>query len=145
MRSKHAHFFELALKEAHRAAQQQEIPIGAVLVQGERVLAKAHNLTEKNRSFLAHAEMLCLAKASRRLKSKFVSGARLYVTVEPCMMCRFAARLCRIEMIYYLAPSEKFGTNTKRYFKTGIRKSRLPSQKEISVSLLKNFFISKRN
>ena len=145
MRTDHAHFFELALKEAHRATQQQEVPIGAVLVQDDRVLAKAHNLTEKKRSFLAHAEMICLAEASRRLKSKFISNARLYVTVEPCMMCRFAARLCRIEMIYYLAPSEKFGSNTKRYFKTRIRKSGSKSQAETSVGLLKAFFKSKRD
>ncbi len=145
MKDNHSPFFELALQQAERGLAADEVPIGAVLVHRGEVIAKAHNLTEKRKSFLAHAEMLCLLQASRKLKSKFIDDAQLYVTVEPCMMCRFAARLCRIQAVYYLAPSQKFGRNTKRYFHTKIRKISLSTQRDSATQYLKNFFRSKRS
>lgn len=145
MASLHTKYFEEALRLAERAGRSNEVPIGAVLVQEGKILARAHNLTEKKRNFLAHAEILCLTIASQKLKSKFISNATLYVTVEPCMMCRFAARLCRIESIYYLAPSQKFGRNSKRYFHTKIRRARSSTQTDSAIMHLKNFFQIKRS
>lgn len=145
MKTEHTKFFKVALQQAEKALKADEVPIGAVLVRGGRLIAKAHNLTEKRQSFLAHAEMLCLLQASRKLKSKFIDDAKLYVTVEPCMMCRFAARLCRINSVYYLAPSEKFGRNTKRYFHTQVRRLSFSTQRDNAILYLKNFFQSKRS
>ena len=77
----------LALKEAEKAAAIDEVPIGAVIVQNGKVIARAHNLKEKKMQSTAHAEMLAIQKASRKLNNYYLDDCDLYVTLEPCMMC----------------------------------------------------------
>ena len=136
-------FFNIAIKEAEKASMNNEVPIGAVLVKNGAVLAKNHNRTESKGSFFAHAEILCLEKASKKINSKYLVGCELYVTVEPCQMCRFAARLCRIDAIHYLLSSDKFGVKGRGYSKIKIRKSKSDLSRNALI-LLREFFQKKR-
>lgn len=136
-------FFKEALKEAQKAVKKNEVPIGAVLVHKHKIIARAHNQTEKNNFFGAHAEFLCLLKATKKLKTKYLNHGELYCTLEPCRLCEAAARLCRIQSIYYLLPSKKFGAHGKGYFKT--KKSRANNNlSNQALSLLQDFFKNRR-
>lgn len=108
-----ARFMDLALREARRAARMGEVPVGAVLVapgdQGAVVVARGHNLREARHDPTAHAEMLAIRRASRRLRTWRLAGSTLYVTLEPCAMCAGAISHARIARLYYAAPDPKGG------------------------------------
>lgn len=137
----------LALKEAKRALEEEEIPIGAIVVQNEKVIARGYNMTEKLNDPTAHAEMIALTSAFNFLGSKYLPEATLYVTVEPCLMCTGALYWSKISKIVWGADDEKNGhkriTKSEWPFhpKTEIVKGVL---KEESAALLKDFFRSKR-
>jgi tRNA(adenine34) deaminase len=97
----------LALEQARAAVG--EVPVGAVVVQGDRVLAAAHNRVEELRDPSAHAELLAMRAAAAALGSPRLEGCDLFVTLEPCPMCAFAASLFRIRRLYYGAPDPKGG------------------------------------
>ena len=84
--SDHEHWMEIALEEAHRAVREQEVPVGAVFVQDETVIARAHNLCRQQSDPTAHAELLCLKSALNHLDGR-LDGGTLFVTLEPCAMC----------------------------------------------------------
>jgi tRNA(adenine34) deaminase len=136
-------FFSLALGLARNAAKRNEIPIGAVLVKDGKIIARAYNSTEKLGTFTAHAEMLCITAACKKLHTKFLYDCELYVTLEPCKMCLAAARLSRIRKINFLAKSPKFGSRGLAYFKTIMSRSR-SSMTQSAVELLQAFFKSRR-
>ena len=98
-----------ALKEAAKAAEAGEVPVGAVIVKDGQLIARAHNLVEGARSSQAHAEMLALAEAEEKLESKWLSGATIYVTLEPCSMCAGAMVLARIDRLVIGADDPKTG------------------------------------
>ncbi len=102
-------FMDLALDEARAAAARGEVPVGAVVVQGGEVLARAGNRTLADRDPTAHAEMLCLRDAAAAVGSERLVGADLYVTLEPCPMCAAAISFARIRRLYYGAPDPKGG------------------------------------
>lgn len=104
------HFMRLALAQARLAFSRKEVPIGAVMVRGEEVIARAFNRRESDHDPTAHAEILCIRKASRKLRSWRLSGLTLYVTVEPCPMCAGAIYLARIDRLVYGAKDEKAGS-----------------------------------
>ena len=107
-------FMKEALKEAQKAYEEDEVPIGAVVVCNDRVIARAHNLTERLNDVTAHAEMQAITAAANYLGAKFLDGSTLYVTVEPCIMCAGASYWARIGRIVYGAFDEKRGyTNVK--------------------------------
>jgi len=107
-------FMKEALKEAQKAYEEDEVPIGAVVVCNDRVIARAHNLTERLNDVTAHAEMQAITAAANYLGAKFLDGCTLYVTVEPCVMCAGASYWARIGRIVYGAFDEKRGyTNVK--------------------------------
>ena len=103
------YFMRLALQEAQKAADQGEVPIGAVIVSEGVVLARAHNQTELLHDVTAHAEMLAITSASAHLNSKYLPNCTLYVTLEPCPMCAGALRWSQIGRIVYGAEHEKGG------------------------------------
>ena len=88
-------FFLAALREAKKADKKNEVPIGAILVKEGKIISKSFNETEKRNSFLAHAEMLCIEKACKKLRTKYLNNCELYITLEPCQMCFAAAKLSR--------------------------------------------------
>lgn len=98
-----------ALKEAQYAYEEEEIPIGAVVVLNNRIIARGHNQTERLNDPTAHAEMIALTSAFNYLGAKYLPDATLYVTVEPCLMCSGALYWSKIGRIVYGAADEKNG------------------------------------
>lgn len=112
MESLHENYMRQALQEAQAAATQGEVPIGAVVVAGGRVIARAHNLTETLGDVTAHAEMQALTAAASALSGKYLDRCTLYVTVEPCPMCAAALRWAQLGTLVYGAPDPKRGYTT---------------------------------
>lgn len=102
-------FMAAALELAREAAAGGEVPIGAVVVFGDAIIGKGRNRVEEKGDAAAHAEMEALANASRAIGRRRLLGATLYVTLEPCPMCAFAALLARIDRIVFAAADPKFG------------------------------------
>jgi tRNA(adenine34) deaminase len=98
-----------ALEEAARAAEEDEVPVGAVVARGEEIVATAHNEREATGDPTAHAELLALRRASERLGSWRLTGCTLYATLEPCPMCAGALHAARISRLVYAAPDPKAG------------------------------------
>ena len=105
----HEFYMSLAYKEALKALKSREIPVGAVIVQDQQIISQAHNKKEKIQSVLAHAEILALEKACRKLKSWRLKDCRLYVTLEPCLMCAGAIGSARIHQLIYACQDPKIG------------------------------------
>jgi len=103
------YFMKEALKEAGKALELDEVPIGAVVVSNLRIIARGHNLTEQLNDVTAHAEMQAFTAAANFLGGKFLDECTLYVTIEPCAMCAGAAYWTRIGKIVYGAKDEKKG------------------------------------
>lgn len=99
----------LALKEAAKARDIDEVPVGAVIVRNDEVIARAHNLKEKNQQAYAHAEFLAIQKATKKLGTWCLDDCDLYVTLEPCMMCTGTIVLSRIRNLYYGTTDPKGG------------------------------------
>ena len=103
------YFMRMALAEAHKAAEQDEVPIGAVIVCKGQVIARTHNFTEHLVDFTAHAEMQAFTSATNFLGNKYLNDCTLYVTIEPCVMCAGAAFWTRIGKIVFGAYDERRG------------------------------------
>jgi tRNA(adenine34) deaminase len=103
------YFMRMALAEAHKAAEQDEVPIGAVIVCKDQVIARTHNFTEHLVDFTAHAEMQAFTSATNFLGNKYLNDCTLYVTMEPCVMCAGAAFWTRIGKIVFGAYDERRG------------------------------------
>lgn len=102
-------YMSLALKEAKKAFDKGEVPVGAVIVKNDVVIAKAHNLRQTKKSVLSHAEILAIEKASKKLNSWILEDCILYVTIEPCIMCAGTILQSRIKKVVYGAKEPKFG------------------------------------
>ncbi len=102
-------YMKKALEEARRAFAQGEIPVGAVVVCGGRILARAHNLTETLTDVTAHAEMQAITAAANALGGKYLNDCTLYVTMEPCVMCAGALGWAQLGRLVYGAADEKRG------------------------------------
>lgn len=102
-------FMREALKEARQAAEEDEVPVGAVVVCGGRIISKGHNMTERLHDPSAHAEMIALTAATEFLGGKYLKDCCLYVTVEPCSMCASALAWAQLGRLVYGAPDPKRG------------------------------------
>lgn len=139
------YFMKKALQEAEVAYEKGEIPVGAVVVIENRIIARAHNLTELLVDVTAHAEMQAITAASNFLGGKYLNNCTLYVTLEPCQMCAGALYWSQISKIVYGATDEERGCtalNTKLHPKTVMVGGVMAEE---SSQLLKRFFIEKRN
>jgi tRNA(adenine34) deaminase len=105
-------FMRMAIDEARKALKEQEVPIGAVVVCGERVIGRGHNLVETLCDATAHAEMQSITAAAATLGGKYLKGCTLYVTVEPCIMCAGALAWSQIDRVVYGADDPKRGYTT---------------------------------
>jgi tRNA(adenine34) deaminase len=103
------YFMREALKEANKALESSEVPVGAVIVWGNRVVARAHNQTEKLTDATAHAEMLAVTAASNHLGSKYLNECTLFVTLEPCVMCAGALHWVQLKKLVYGASDVQRG------------------------------------
>lgn len=102
-------FMRMALDEAMQAAEEGEVPVGAVVVCNGRVIARTHNLTERLRDVTAHAEMQAITAAAENLNGKYLTDCTIYVTLEPCPMCAAALRWAQIGRVVYGASDPKRG------------------------------------
>ena len=139
------YFMREALKEAHKAFDADEVPVGAVIVVNDKIIARAHNLTELLTDPTAHAEMQAFTSATNYIGGKYLNECTLYVTVEPCVMCAGASYWTQIGTIVFGAKDEKRGysvySENVLHPKTVIRSGVL--QEECS-QLMKDFFLKKR-
>ncbi len=103
------YYMKQALTEAKKALAEDEVPIGAVIVCKDRIIARAHNLTETLTDVTAHAEMQAITMAANHLGAKYLTDCTLYVTVEPCVMCAGAIGWAQISKVVYGAKDEKRG------------------------------------
>lgn len=148
----HKKYMEIALKEAQKAFLQDEVPVGAVIVDADgNIVAKAHNKTEYGFDPTAHAEINAIRKACKKLKTKRLWNCCMYVTLEPCSMCAAAISFARIEKLFIGTLDEKGGAvmNGVRFFESNtchfkpqIELGFLPQE---SSDLLKKFFQNKRS
>ena len=138
-------YMRLALEEAEQAFHEGEIPIGAVVVCGGRVIARAHNSVERLSDPTAHAELLAITSATEALGGKYLQGCTLYVTIEPCTMCAGALFWSRVERIVYGASEPKFGyaLHAPKFFPRGVRLDRGLLEAE-ARELMQRFFHSRR-
>ena len=140
-----AYYMKKALQEAEAAFEKDEVPVGAVIVIKDRIIARAHNLTELLNDVTAHAEMQAITTAANFLGGKYLQDCTLYVTLEPCQMCAGALYWSQISKIVYGAPDEKRGCKvmgTQLHPKTKMIGGVL---EEECGQLMKRFFIEKRN
>ena len=109
IQQKDERFMRRALQEAEAARDAGEIPVGAVIVAGDRIIARAHNLTETLSDVTAHAEMQAITSAANQLGGKYLTDCTLYVTLEPCVMCAGAIGWSQLRRVVYGASDEKRG------------------------------------
>ena len=140
------YFMRQALLEAKKAYEMDEVPVGAVIVANNKIIARAHNLTEKLTDVTAHAEIQAITAASEFLGAKYLNGCTLYVTLEPCVMCGGALYWSQIDKVVFGARDEKRGvgriSDSIYHPKTLVVNGLLSEE---SSSLLKDFFTKKRS
>lgn len=141
----HEFYMRKALEQAEIAYSDEEIPVGAVIVYNNKIIAKAHNLCEKLTDFTAHAEMQVFTSASEYLNNKYLNECILYVTLEPCLMCAGASFWTRIGGIVYGASDPRRGYSKNSlsaiHPKTIVKSGVLENE---CSQLLKSFFEDKR-
>ncbi len=138
------YFMKKALQEAEMAFEKGEIPVGAIVVIDNKVIARSHNLTELLHDVTAHAEMQSITAAANYLGGKYLIGCTLYVTLEPCQMCAGALYWSQISKIVYGASDEHRGfvkMGTQLHPKTTVVKGVLANE---ASELMKRFFVERR-
>ncbi|MDD4609087.1 MAG: nucleoside deaminase [Bacteroidaceae bacterium] len=139
------YFMKQALQEARKAYAQGEVPVGAVVVCKEQIIARAHNLTEMLHDVTAHAEMQAITAAAEALGGKYLNACTLYVTVEPCVMCAGAIAWAQVGRLVFGASDEKRGY--QRYASQALHpKTEVVSHllAEEATLLMKSFFQARR-
>jgi tRNA(adenine34) deaminase len=138
------YFMKKALQEAELAFEKGEIPVGALIVVENKIIARTHNLTELLNDVTAHAEMQAITSAANFLGGKYLTGCTLYVTLEPCQMCAGALYWSQISKIVFGASDENRGfekMGTQLHPKTTVVRGVLAEE---SANLMKSFFSEKR-
>lgn len=140
------YFMNEALKQAQEAFQGEEVPVGAVIVNQNRMIARAHNMTQQLKDVTAHAEMIAITSASNYLGAKYLKECTLYVTLEPCLMCAAALKWAQLDRIVYAAsdPKEGFSLigNKVLHKKTEVVPGILNDE---ASALLTSFFMKRRS
>ncbi|MGP1501156.1 MAG: nucleoside deaminase [Bergeyella cardium] len=138
------YFMRLALKEAQNAYEQDEVPVGAIVVHSNRIIAKSHNLTETLNDVTAHAEMQAITSSANFLGGKYLTGCIMYITLEPCVMCAGALAWSQISKVVIGARDHQRGFINKKltlHPKTEIISGVLENE---CSQLIKDFFKTKR-
>lgn len=144
------YFMKIALQEAEKAYQKDEVPIGAVIVLDNQIIAKAHNQTETLQDPTAHAEILAITTANQFLSSKYLQNAKLYVTLEPCIMCAGAIFWSKLSHLVFGAYDDKNGFTKVENNLEGVsiihKKLNIKSRvlETECTTILKSFFRNKR-
>ena len=139
-----SYFMQKAYEQAEQAFEMDEVPVGAVVVIDQRIIARAHNLTERLKDVTAHAEMQAITAAAHFLNGKYLKGCTLYVTLEPCVMCMGALNWTQLDRVVFGASDPKRGFASQGVIahpKTKIQGGVLA---EDSGALMERFFKDKR-
>ena len=130
-------YMQIAVKEAKKSLKTDDVPIGAVVVENNKIIAKAHNTREKKHIVTGHAEINAIEKACKKKKTWHLTNCELYVTLEPCEMCLSVIKQARIKKIYYCVKQEKI---------PNIKKTEIIKLEDVenSAKLIKDFFKNKR-
>jgi tRNA(adenine34) deaminase len=149
MKKKDQMYMRKALTEAECAYSEDEVPVGAVIVYKDKIIAKAYNQVERLCDPSAHAEMIAITQAASFLKSKWLSDCTIYVTIEPCSMCAGALILSRIEKVVFGAQDPKTGAFGSKVDLNALRLNhKIKVKKGVlekdAAKLLKDFFLQKR-
>ena len=140
------YFMNEALKEAQKAFEKEEVPVGAVIVNKNRIIARAHNMTQQLNDVTAHAEMIAITSATNFLGAKYLVECTLYVTLEPCVMCAAALKWAQVDRIVYGAPDPREGFSRIEEPILHKKTKVIPGILECSSStLLKQFFLNRRD
>ena len=144
-------FMNQAFLSAIKALQHDDVPIGAVIVQNGKIIARGENRVQKSKNPTLHAEIVAINKACKKLNQKFLDECDLYVTLEPCAMCATAISFARIKNIYFAATDEKGGgiTTNAKIFENDRHLwhpniIQIPEYAEKSAEMLRNFFKKQR-
>jgi tRNA(adenine34) deaminase len=138
------YFMSKALQLAERAFEEDEVPIGAVVVHNQKIIGKGYNQTEKLTDVTAHAEMIAITSASEFMGSKFLNECTLYVTVEPCVMCFGAIEWSRIGKVVFGANEPKSGYSSKGLAFNHKVESISSVMEDECANLMKTFFKKRR-
>ena len=145
-------FMSQAFILAKKAKNHDDVPIGAVIVRDNKIIARGENRVQKSKNPTLHAEIVAINKACKKLNAKFLDDCDLYVTLEPCAMCATAISFARIKNIYFAATDEKGGgitanarifENDKHLWKPNV--IQMPEYAEQSAKMLREFFQKQRN
>ncbi len=135
-------YYSILMKLAKKATKHQDVPVSALIVKNNKIIAKAFNTKEKTNNVCNHAEVLVISKASRKLKDWRLNDCDLYVTLKPCSICENIIKQSRIQNVYYLLSKPN---NKKEYNKTKFAETNNSMQKEEYSQYLSDFFKLRRD
>ena len=135
-------YFNILIKLAKKASKMDEVPISAIIVKNNKIIAKAINKREKEQNVLNHAEIIAIKKASRKLKNWRLFDCDLYVTLKPCNMCENIIKQSRLRNVYYLLDKPE---TKKEYDKTQFVKTNICTYEQMYTKILTDFFQKKRD
>ena len=135
-------YYNILIKLAKKASKKGEVPISALIVKNNHIIAQAYNKRNKRHNILDHAEIIAIEKASKKLKDWRLFNCDLYVTLKPCNMCTSIINQSRIENVYYLLDKPD---NKKEYNKTKYKETNICMQKDEYSTILGDFFKKKRD
>ena len=135
-------YLKILIKLAQKASKQNEVPISAIIVKNNKIIAKAINKREKNYNVLDHAEIIAIKKASKELKSWRLFECDLYVTLKPCNICENVIKQARIKNVYYLLDKPE---SKKECNKTKFKKMNICTYEQMYTKILSDFFQKKRD
>lgn len=135
-------YFNILIKLAKKASKMDEVPISAIIVKNNKIIAKAINKREKEQNVLNHAEIIAIKKASRKLKNWRLFNCDLYVTLKPCNMCENIIKQSRLRNVYYLLDKPE---TKKEYDKTQFIKTNICTYEQMYSKILTDFFQKKRD
>ncbi len=134
---------ELLVKESIKSLKTDDIPVGAIIVENNKIISKAHNCKEKYQIVTKHAEIIAIEKACKKKKNWHLDNCEIYITMEPCLMCKNAISQARIKKIYYILDNNKY-KDTQNIMNNKIEMCKIDENSEKMSSIMKNFFKNKR-
>ena len=129
----HNKYIDIVLNEAKKASKHGEVPVGAIIIKNGKIISKTYNMVEKKKNSVLHAEIIAISKASKKLKNWRLNDCEMYVTLEPCEMCKAAIELSRIKKVYFLSKKNKQKVNKTKYIF-------LDEYENNALSILQQFF-----
>ena len=134
----HNKYIDIVLNEAKKASKHGEVPVGAIIIKNGKIISKAYNMVEKKKNSIMHAEIIAITKASKKIRNWRLNNCDMYVSLEPCDMCKAAILLSRINKVYYLVTKDK-NININK-----IKFIYLSNYEKKSLNLIQDFFKNRR-